>query len=90
MVQQLGEQDVAYAASGGDLSFGTPLQARKEAFRQADLATTTDIGTEQTRVARLSEREVNYRKMASKARSAGKVDALAGLAKTAANISGRI
>lgn len=76
MAQQIGEQDVAYAASSTDLSFGTPAQARKEAFREADLAIATDVGTEQTRVARLREREVNYRKRAGKARSAGFLNGL--------------
>lgn len=77
MMDQIGQQDVAYAASGADLSFGTPGQARKEAFREGDLALTSDAGTEQTRVARLDERAANYRKRAAKARSMGVVSALA-------------
>lgn len=76
MMDSIGQQDVAYAASGVDLSFGTPSQARTEAFRQADLGLTSDVGTEQTQVSRLLEREANYRKRARRAKTAGFVDAL--------------
>ncbi|GCA49303.1 hypothetical protein KGO5_01746 [Sinorhizobium sp. KGO-5] len=76
MMNRIAEQDVANAASGVDLSFGTPMQARQDAFRQGDLALSTDVGTEQTRIARLTEREANYRKRAKRARSAGMLDAL--------------
>lgn len=76
MMERIGQQDVANAASGVDLSFGTPLQARRDAFRQGDLALETDMGTEQTRIARLTEREANYRKRAKRAKSSGVFDAL--------------
>lgn len=76
MMRRVGEQDTAYAASGADLSFGTPSQARSEAFRQADLGLTSDVGTEQTRVARLNEREKAYRRRAARARQGGVLDAL--------------
>jgi hypothetical protein len=89
MMQRAGELDTAYAASGTDLSFGTPLQARTEAYREADLGLTSDMGTEQTRVARLREREVNYRKRAKRARAGGWLDALTIGAKGAASISER-
>jgi len=71
----IGAQDVAYAASGTDLSFGTPSQARKDAFREADNALTTQEGTEQTTIARLDERAKNYLQMAQKAKSSGLFDA---------------
>ena len=71
MMDSIGQQDVAYAASGVDLSFGTPSQARTEAFRQADLGLTSDVGTEQTRIGRLQEREAEYRKRAKRARQSG-------------------
>lgn len=89
MMDRIGEQDVAYAASGVDLSFGTPGQARKEAFRQGDLALTSDVGTEQTRVARLQEREVNYRKRAARAKSGGWFDAAMIGLNGASSIAGR-
>jgi hypothetical protein len=75
MAEQIAGQDVAYAASGTDLSFGTPSQARKDAFREADVALATDMGTEQTRVARLDERAANYRKRAQRARASGLFEA---------------
>ncbi|WCA60334.1 hypothetical protein G6M16_007425 [Agrobacterium tumefaciens] len=75
MMDSIGQQDVAYAASGVDLSFGTPSQARKEAFRQTDLAVTSDVGTEQTRIGRLQEREAEYRKRASRAKRSALFDA---------------
>lgn len=60
----IGAQDVANAASGVDLSFGTAAAARNDAFREGDLALTGDAGTEQTRVSRLMERARNYRSQA--------------------------
>ena len=89
MMERIAEQDTAYAASGVDLSFGTPGQARRDAFRQGDLALETDIGTEQTRVARLAEREANYRRRARRARQSGVVDALSIGFKGASSIADR-
>ncbi len=89
MMEQIGQQDVATAASGADLSFGTPVEARKQAFRQADLGITTAVGTEQTRIARLDEREANYRKMAGKARAGGWLKAAFTGFDTAASMAGR-
>lgn len=71
MMDKVGQQDVAYAASGVDLSFGTPGQARRDAFREGDRALTNDVATEQTRVARLDERAANYRKRAARAKASG-------------------
>jgi hypothetical protein len=76
MMQRLGQMDTANAASGVDLSFGTPLQARRDAFQQADLGLATDVGTQQTRVARLEERSADYRRRARKASQSGIFDAL--------------
>lgn len=67
----IGAQDTAYAASSLDLSFGTPLAARREAFREADRALTSDIGAQVTRTSRLSERAANYRRAAGRAKSRG-------------------
>lgn len=71
MVDALGAQDTAYAASGLDLSFGTAAQARKDAFREADRALTGNSATTQTRLARLSERASNYRSAAKQAKLTG-------------------
>lgn len=81
MADALGAQDTAYAASGVDLSFGTAGQARKDAFRDADLALDTATGTEQTRVSRLVERAASYRAQAKQARRAGFINGLIGGAK---------
>lgn len=89
MMDRIGDQDVAYAASGVDLSFGTPGQARKEAFRQGDLGLESDTGTEQTRVARLQEKEAAYRKRAARARSGGWFDAAMIGLNGASSIAGR-
>lgn len=78
MAEALGAQDVAYAASGVDLSFGTAKAARTDAYREADLALTSDSSTELTRVSRLAERARNYRAMAKAARSGGIINALSG------------
>lgn len=71
MMEAIGEQNVATAASGVDLSFGTPGQARREAYREADLGLETANGTEQSRVSRLTERAANYRSRARSTRRAG-------------------
>lgn len=89
MADALGAQDVAYAASGVDLSFGTARAARTDAYREADLALTTDAGTQQTRTARLSERAANYRSSAKKAKSLGLLNGLAGGFKGFSDIAGR-
>lgn len=89
MMDQLGSQDTAFAGAGVDLSFGTPGQARREAFRQADLGLTADVGTEQTNIARLQEREAAYRKRAGRAKLGGYFDALTLGFNSAASIAGR-
>ncbi len=87
MMDAVGEQDVAYAASGTDLSFGTPSVARTEAFREADNAITSDNATQMTRQARLQEREANYLKMAKKTRQGGIFDAISTIGGTALKIA---
>lgn len=89
LAEAVGAQDVAYAASGVDLSFGTASQARTEAFREADLAFTGASATEQTRISRLMEHAANYRAGAKRARRAGLVTGLTGGLKGAADIAGR-
>jgi hypothetical protein len=74
MMDAVGQQDVAYAASGTDLSFGTAAQARKDAFREADTALGVDAGNEMTTLARLEERRKNYMQMAGNARMMGLFD----------------
>lgn len=78
MADAIGEQNTAYAGSGLDLSFGTASEARKDAFRESDLALTTATGTEETRQARLTERATNYRSMAKRPRRMGLLNGLMG------------
>lgn len=78
MADALGAQDVAYAGSGVDLSFGTAKSARTDAYREADLALSTSTGTEMSRVSRLAERAANYRSMAKTSRRMGFLNALTG------------
>lgn len=84
-----GAQDVAYASSGVDLSFGTAAKARDDSFREADLALDTSSGTELTQSGRLMERAANYRSSAKRARRGGVVDALTGGIKNTVSILDR-
>lgn len=76
-LQALGERDVAYAASGIDLSFGTAAQARKEAIRQSEVSLATNGLTTQSRQDRLDLRASEQRIQASRVRSGGLASALA-------------
>lgn len=89
MAEAIGAQDVAYAASGVDLSFGTARQARKDSYREADFALTNDQAVQTTRTSRLQLRAAEYRKAAKRARWGGLVDAGATLFKGFGEIAGR-
>lgn len=69
LVQAVGERDVATAASGVDLSFGTPTIARGEAIKDGERAIDVDQSTEDFRRQRLLERAGNFRMMAGQARN---------------------
>jgi hypothetical protein len=75
LLERLGQQDVAAAASGVDLSFGTPAMARDEAQRDAERALVTDQSTEDLRKSRLQERASQMRIAAASARSGGRIKA---------------
>lgn len=79
----------AYAASGLDLSFGTAAQARTDAYREADLALTSDTSTESGRIARLSERAANYRSSAKRAKRMGVIRGVTGAASQLASFGAR-
>ncbi|BBF92466.1 hypothetical protein [Blastochloris tepida] len=68
LAEAIGARDVAAAASGVDLSFGTPRIAQKEAQRDAERALSADQYTEDLRKSRLAERAANYRMMAGSTR----------------------
>lgn len=76
MAEAIGERDVAFAASGVDLSFGTPAEARKDALREGDRALTSDNAVEETRLNRLDERSSQYRTAGRRARKAARKKAL--------------
>jgi hypothetical protein len=71
LTQAVGDRDVAAAASGVDLSFGTPSVARQQAIKDGERALAIDQDTQNFRVARLRERAANYRLQASGANAAG-------------------
>lgn len=89
LIQAVGEMDVAYAASGVDLSFGTPVEARREAARAADRALAVDSGTTLSRVARLDERARLYRIGARRKRRGALLSGVAGGLGAAADIAYR-
>jgi hypothetical protein len=76
LADTLGEYDVAYAASGVDLSFGSPMQAKRSAKVDAERAMTFDHETQNSRVARLREKAANLRKTARAKSSGGVLKAL--------------
>lgn len=76
LLATLGERDVATAASGVDLSFGTAALARDEAERDAERALTLDKSTEDFRVARLQERENEFIRAGRAAKRAGTIKAV--------------
>ena len=89
LIDAVGAQDVAYAASGADVSFGTAAQAREDAFREADFASSSATNTELQRTSRLAERGANYRLAARRARSGAVWQALAQGGTALAQIKGR-
>ena len=75
-IEAIGDMDVAHAASGVDLSFGTAAQARTDAMRELDTALTSDSGTTMTRLSRLQERASSYRRAGKRAMTAGLIGGL--------------
>lgn len=75
LLSALGERDTAYAASGVDLSFGTPVQARTEAIQEANNAIGVDQSNADIRQSRLRSRAATLDGMAADAKSAAKMKA---------------
>lgn len=88
-IDAIGAMQTAYAGSGVDLSFGTAAQARQQAFRELDLATTTDTTQQMGTLSRLAERAANYRTMAKQAMLSGIIGGLTGGAQGLARIAQR-
>lgn len=78
MMDAIGQRDVAAAASGVDLSFGTAAEVRKDAFREADQALNSNSFTTMSNMGQYEERAANFRKRAKQVKSAGIMNALVG------------
>lgn len=89
MADAIASQNTAYAASGVDLSFGTPARARADAYREADLGLTTDAATQDLRTMRLNQRATSYRRAAARAGISGLLDGLGTAYKGFSSIAGR-
>lgn len=74
--ESIGEADVAYGASGLDLSFGSANEARRQVFREVDLAADSDTETTRMRLDRLGERARGFRRLAKQSRRLGLVSGL--------------
>lgn len=84
LLTSLGERDVATAAGGTDVSFGTPVQARTQAVQDSARALNLDETTTDFNRQRLAERAASLRAMANNAQSGGLIKglSLAGLGAT--------
>lgn len=71
LLETIAERNVAYAASGLDLSFGTPAVAQRQALQDAEDALTTDKATEDFNVRKLQKRAALYRMQGADARRGG-------------------
>ena len=89
LADALAERDVAAAASGVDLSFGTASQARTEALQEGNRALAADQSTQDLRISRLQERQAELLLGAKQARRAGLIKAFGSGAGTAAQIFNR-
>ena len=76
LVAALGERQTAYAASGVDLTFGTPQQAQREAIVTANDVISRDQSTSDIRRSRLRARADTLDAMASDAEDAGAIKGL--------------
>lgn len=65
LLETIGDRDAAYAASGVDLSFGTPAVAREQAAASAERALGQDRDTQEINVSRLEQRAANLRTRAA-------------------------
>lgn len=82
----LGERDVAYAASGVDLSFGTPATARRQVILEGQSAIGQDQATSDIRQARSRQRAFSLEAQADDAEQAGWIKGLGLGLGTAASI----
>ena len=81
-----GDVNVAYAASGLDLSFGSANEARRSINRQTDMGLTTDAATTSMRIDRLTEQSRNFRQMAKRSKVAAWINGATNFASTALSL----
>lgn len=86
LVATLGQRDVAYGASGVDLSFGTPAAARSQAIVDAGSALGTDEADNGAVTSQLRARAAAYRAQAADAAAAGDTTATGTLLTTGARL----
>lgn len=86
LVASLGERDVAYAASGVDLSFGTPTVARGQAIDEASRAMSTARTASDMRRTQHLAKAAGYDALASDAEAAGSAKAFGGILSTGFDI----
>ncbi|MCA0424874.1 MAG: hypothetical protein LCH61_16420, partial [Proteobacteria bacterium] len=89
LLDEQGQRDVAYAASGIDLSFGTPVVARAQADDDAARALAISGETTNARAAQYEQRAASYRAAAGRAKSTGLLNALGIGAKTMMSAANR-
>ena len=73
---QMAERDAAYAASGVDLSFGTPQIAKAQDIEDASRALGIDQSNTEATVARRQEQAAEYRRASKSARRAATLKAV--------------
>lgn len=73
---QMAERDAAYAASGVDLSFGTPQQAKAQDIEDASRALGIEQGNTEMLVARRQEQAAEYRRSSRMARRSATLKAV--------------
>lgn len=89
LLQQMGDHDVAYAASGVDTSFGTAATARREAQSDAASALVQENSNTSAQKMALNRQAIAYRRAAKDSRRAGRMAAIGGLIGTGTDILAR-
>jgi hypothetical protein len=89
LIRSLGERDVAYAASGVDLSFGTPATARAAAIADASEAMSLERQNTDMRKSQLRAKADTYDALASDAEDAGLFKAIGSIGAAGLGILGR-
>lgn len=79
LLSSVGESDVAYAASGVDISSGVAAEARDYAGKRADQEIMIDQADTEGRISSLDARKKAYKRMARGARIGGLLSAGVGL-----------